>query len=68
MCCALASSWIAFANTGDPNNGQIPHWPRFNENERATMVFNRNTRIERDPYRELREFWSGMPPAASVLG
>jgi len=68
MCCALASSWIAFANTGDPNNGQIPHWPRFDERARATIVFNRNTRIERDPYRELREFWRGMPPAAGVLG
>ncbi len=68
MCDALASTWIAFAKTGDPNNPQIPHWPPFETRERATMVFDRNTRIERDPHRALREFWRGMPPAASVLG
>jgi para-nitrobenzyl esterase len=68
MCRDLASTWVAFANTGDPNNLQIPHWPRFEATERATMMFARDTRIERDPYRELREFWHGMPPAASVLG
>jgi para-nitrobenzyl esterase len=68
MCDALASTWIAFARTGDPNNPQIPHWPPFETTERTTMVFDRNTRTERDPHRELREFWRGMPPAASVLG
>jgi para-nitrobenzyl esterase len=68
MCSALASAWIAFAKTGNPNNAQIPHWPRFAGTERTTMVFDRNMRIERDPYRALREFWRGMPPAASVLG
>lgn len=68
MCGALASAWIAFARTGDPNNAQIPHWPRFAGTERATMMFDRNMRIERDPHRALREFWRGMPPAASVLG
>jgi para-nitrobenzyl esterase len=68
MCSALASTWVAFAKTGDPNNEQIPHWPSFDSNGRATLVLDRNTRIERDPYRELREFWAGMPPAVSVLG
>jgi para-nitrobenzyl esterase len=68
MCSSLASTWVAFAKTGDPNNEQIPHWPRFDATGRATLVFDRNTRIERDPYRELREFWRSMPPAMSVLG
>src|SRR5262249_25566830 len=68
MCSALASAWVAFAKTGNPNNERIPHWPRFDSNGRATLVFERNTRVERDPYRELREFWNAMPPALSVLG
>jgi para-nitrobenzyl esterase len=68
MCNALASTWVAFAKTGDPNNSQIPHWPRFAATERTTMVFDHNTRTESDPHRELREFWRGMPPAASVMG
>jgi para-nitrobenzyl esterase len=68
MCRALASTWVAFANTGDPNNSEIPHWPRFDAAERATLVFDRDTRIERDPHRDLRQFWRGMPPPTSVLG
>jgi para-nitrobenzyl esterase len=68
MCNELSSTWVAFAKTGNPNNSQIPHWPRFDTAERTTMVFDGNTRTERDPHRELREFWRTMPPAASVLG
>jgi para-nitrobenzyl esterase len=68
MCAVLASTWIAFASTGNPNNPQIPDWPAFDPSGRATLVLGRDTRIERDPYRPLREFWCTMPPAASVLG
>src|SRR5216684_2674464 len=28
MCDALATTWVKFAETGDPNNALIPHWPR----------------------------------------
>jgi para-nitrobenzyl esterase len=68
MCRDLAPTWIAFAKTGDPNNAEIPHWPRFSASARDTLIFDRNTRIERDPFGDLREIWHGLPPAASVLG
>jgi para-nitrobenzyl esterase len=68
MCDALASTWLAFAKTGDPNNPHIPYWPRFDSLQRATLVFDRNTRVERDPHGALRKLWLDMPPAASVLG
>lgn len=68
MCNALASTWVAFAKTANPNNSQIPHWPPFEATQRSTLVFAPNTRIERDPYRALREFWLSTPPAASVFG
>src|SRR5215467_11202919 len=29
MCDRLASAWIAFAKTGDPNNQQLPRWPAY---------------------------------------
>jgi para-nitrobenzyl esterase len=68
MCDALASAFLAFAKTGDPNNAQIPKWPRFDASQRSTLVFDRDTRVERDPHAALRTLWLGMPPAVSVLG
>jgi para-nitrobenzyl esterase len=68
MCDALASAFLAFAKTGDPNNSQIPQWPRFDVLQRSTLVYDRNTRMERDPHGALRTLWLDMPPSASVLG
>jgi para-nitrobenzyl esterase len=68
MCNTLASAFLAFAKTGDPNNPQLPHWPRFDSPGRSTMVFDRDIRLERDPHAASRELWSHMPPPASVLG
>jgi para-nitrobenzyl esterase len=68
MCDGLASALLAFARTGDPNNPQIPQWPRFDASHRSTLVFDRNTRVERDPHGALRKLWLDMPPAVSVLG
>ncbi len=68
MCVSMASSLLALAKNGNPNNSQVPHWPRFDASSRATMVFDRDTRVELDPRGALRKFWFDMPPAASVLG
>jgi para-nitrobenzyl esterase len=68
MCTDLASALLAFAKRGDPNNSQIPHWPRFDASQRSTLVFDRDTRMERDPHGALRRLWLDMPPALSVLG
>jgi para-nitrobenzyl esterase len=68
MCGDLASTWAAFARTGDPNNGRLPRWPRFEGATRATLIFEPTLRVENDPDGMLREFWSRMPTATSVLG
>jgi para-nitrobenzyl esterase len=68
MCRDLASAWVAFARNGDPNDANLPDWPRFDSHERAMLVFDRHTRIEKDPDRRMREFWLDMPAAMSVLG
>ena len=59
----MASFWVAFAATGDPNNPRIPHWPAYRAPERATMVFGHETRVEDDPRGAFREFWAKEPPA-----
>jgi para-nitrobenzyl esterase len=68
MCDTLSSSLLAFAKSGDPNNSHIPHWPHFDLPQRATLVFDRQTRVESDPHGALRKLWSDTPMPASVLG
>ena len=58
MCDRLASAWVAFAKTGDPNNPHIPHWPAYDGQNRATMIFDTDTRVENDPRSEIRRYWA----------
>lgn len=65
MCDRLASTWVAFARTGDPNNEIIPPWPAYEPTRRSTMIFDIDTHCENDPRSEVRQLWSTMP--ASTL-
>jgi para-nitrobenzyl esterase len=63
---ALASTWIAFAKTGNPDNEHIPHWPKYDAATRATMIFDATTRIVNDPRSAMRKYFSQNPPAATA--
>jgi para-nitrobenzyl esterase len=54
----FASTWIAFAKTGKPDNELIPHWPAYDTSTRATMIFDANTRVVNDPRSAIRTYWS----------
>jgi para-nitrobenzyl esterase len=54
----LASAWVAFAKTGDPNNPAIPRWAPYDVSTRATMIFDNETRVENDPRKAFRELWA----------
>jgi para-nitrobenzyl esterase len=64
----FASAWVAFAKTGNPNSANIPNWPAYNTDSRATMVFDNTTRVEKDPRGEIRKFWDQMPMPTTPLG
>jgi len=53
----LGSAYLAFAKTGNPNNPAIPHWPAYETGTRPVMVFDVNTRLEKDPNHALRVMW-----------
>jgi len=44
----VSGAWIAFAHSGDPNHPGLPKWEPYGH-DRATMVFDRNTELVRDP-------------------
>jgi para-nitrobenzyl esterase len=55
----MSEMLIAFARTGDPNCKAIPHWPSYGLKERDTMIFDNETRVEKDPRGAERVFAAG---------
>ena len=44
----LLIAWEAFARSGNPNNAAIPTWPAYRLADRATMVFDVQSRVAND--------------------
>jgi len=55
----MSAAWLAFARTGDPNAPGAPHWPAYDAATRATMIFDLESRVETDPYAEVRRVMQG---------
>jgi para-nitrobenzyl esterase len=53
----MHQSWIAFACNGNPNHEGIQNWPEYDLKNRATMLFNTDSRVEHDPNSEERVTW-----------
>ncbi|MBL7501899.1 carboxylesterase/lipase family protein [Frankia sp. CNm7] len=60
----MADAWLAFARNGDPSHPGLPAWPAYTAGERATMVFDRPTRLVHDPEPEIR---AEFPPSPLFL-
>ncbi len=50
--------WTSFAESGAPG----PDWPRYDEAQRRTLIFDRVDRVELDPRREKRLAWEAFVP------
>ena len=55
----MSEMLIEFARTGDPNCKANPHWPSYGLKERDTMIFDTETRVEKDPRGAERVFAAG---------
>ena len=53
--------FVAFARTGRPDLPGSPAWPAYDENRRATMIFDVASRVENDPRRWQRELFAPAP-------
>jgi para-nitrobenzyl esterase len=53
----MAATWTAFARSGKPDNPAIPHWPAYTAADRATLVLDRQCRVENDYGPETRSLW-----------
>ena len=58
MAKVMSRTFAAFARTGNPNvPGLIPTWPTYSTGDRATLIYDNQVQVVRDPNREKREFW-----------
>ncbi len=58
----LGNSWsqavARFAHTGDPNGGDLPHWPSYEDNSMPCLILDKDLRIEHDLDRIHRDLWN----------
>lgn len=45
----VSAAWAAFARNGNPAAPGLPKWPAYSAAARDTMLFNNESRVERDP-------------------
>jgi len=50
----MSGAWAAFARTGNPNHKGIPKWAPFTLDRRTTMIWNDESRVADDPFRDER--------------
>ena len=57
----MSGALIAFARAGDPNHAKAPEWRPYTLAERATMVFDAQSRLESDPRGGERKLFEAVP-------
>ena len=45
----MSTAWVNFARTGNPNHDDLPHWPSYAAETRATMYFDVPCEVRYDP-------------------
>jgi para-nitrobenzyl esterase len=53
----VSGAWTAFARSGQPSHPQLPEWPAYESQNRATMELDVVSRVLHDPERERRLIW-----------
>jgi para-nitrobenzyl esterase len=56
----MMDAWIAFARTGNPTHDNIPEWPSYDAENRATMVFGEQCEVVNAPFDKERAAWDGL--------
>jgi len=56
----MMSYWTSFARFGDPNNNSNVVWPKYDTENRKTIVFNKEIEVREDPLKSERKMWNKM--------
>lgn len=53
----MSRAWASFARTSNPSHDEIPPWPAYTLDKRATMFLDADCKLVNDPYRDERLLW-----------
>lgn len=53
----MRSAWAAFACDGDPSTAELGPWPRYDPDERTTMILDNTPTLASDPLLRERSMW-----------
>ena len=53
----MRSAWAAFARTGDPSTAELGPWPRYDLDQRMTMILDATPTLVSDPLQRERSMW-----------
>jgi para-nitrobenzyl esterase len=57
----MGDAFLAFARSGDPNHAGLPQWQPYRLPDRATLVFDVESRLALDPRRDERRLFERVP-------
>ena len=53
----MSALWAEFARSGTPSAPNVPDWPAYRTDRRATMMIGANCEVVLDPFSSERMFW-----------
>ena len=56
----MMDAWINFTRGGNPSHPGIGTWSAYDATDRATMIFGRESKLERAPFEDERKAWDGV--------
>ncbi len=57
---AMQQAWTQFARVGQPMSPLLPDWPRYDTQQRATMLLDLQPTLRNDPGGQQRALWDGL--------
>jgi para-nitrobenzyl esterase len=62
----MSGAWSEFARTGKPDDADLPDWPAYTPERRATMIFDKECQVVDDPHGEERRAFENSGASAEL--
>jgi para-nitrobenzyl esterase len=59
----MSRAWASFARNSKPDHDEIPHWPAYTLESRATMFLDSECKVVNDPFGPERRLWKELGQA-----